>query len=123
MKKRSKNPPPREWSVFDRRQLQIAKAALKLPPVGRVGALMKSEAQRVVRHLTKKYVKNPVLAVFGANPPKGDVMSKRVMEVRYIHTADGRAYKHPFKSGVRMLALPNGAIYLYHPDHRLWNEF
>jgi hypothetical protein len=84
---------------------------------------------QAIKQLLKKHpkavtaLKNPTLAIFGANPPKGDVMSKRVTEVRYVHIADGQAYRHPFKPGVKMLALPNGAVYLCHPSRRLWNEF
>lgn len=79
----------------------------------------------------KKYKKNPALAIV-SNPvsagtikgrKKGIIMSDRVIELRYIHIEDGKAYKHEFGLGVEMIALDNGSIMLYHPRKKLWGDY
>jgi hypothetical protein len=47
------------------------------------------------------------------NPPHVDV-SDRVYEIRYRHSADGKDYKHVFKSGVCAQLLADGSVRLYH---------
>ncbi len=66
---------------------------------------------------------NPPLVTFG-NPPRGEIMSKRVFEVAYKHATDGKAYKHEFAAGVCMEALPDGSIRIYSMrGKRLWGDF
>lgn len=40
-------------------------------------------------------------------------LSKRVLELRYVHIADGQRYKHKFKPNVCMEALHDGSIRVY----------
>jgi hypothetical protein len=60
------------------------------------------------------------------NPParRGRVMSHRVVEVRYVHAGDGKAYRHTFKPGVCLEALPDGTLRLYSSRRKpLWDNF
>lgn len=71
--------------------------------------------------------KNPSILVMG-NPPrgkrgKGREFGKQVLEVRYIHSEDGKAYKHPFTKGTRMEALPDGSVRIFHPTKPSWKDF
>lgn len=66
---------------------------------------------------------NPWLMV--ANPPEDEdgTWSHEVLSLDYIHDDDGEAYRHAFRPGVRMQALPSGDVRLYHPHKRIWREF
>lgn len=71
----------------------------------------------------------PALTIF-ANPPRGKSargakrLSKRALEIRYIHDDDGKAYVHAFKRGVTIEFLPDGSARLYRPDGKpLWKDF
>ncbi len=122
--------------MVDGSWIQLVQLGVRLPGVwvkegGRLvardnapGDYLKSEyrsnrppsARRRLRH-------NPPLVTFG-NPPRGEIMSKRVFEVAYKHTADGKAYKHEFAAGVCMEALPDGSIRIYSMrGKRLWGDF
>lgn len=46
----------------------------------------------------------------------------RVLEVRYIHDDDGEPYKHEFRPGVKMEALPDGSLRIYKPGSRVWSD-
>ena len=83
----------------------------------------------------KKYRKNPSLAIV-SNPVEsgrriqkrdnlatGHVMSDRVVEIRYVHNEDGKAYKHTFGLDVQMIALRDGSILLSHPRKPLWGNY
>jgi hypothetical protein len=66
---------------------------------------------------------NPPLVTF-ANPPRGELMSKRVYELAYKHVDDSKAYKHKFAAGVCLEALPDGSIRVYSKHgKRLWGDF
>lgn len=69
--------------------------------------------------------KNPTLAVF--NPPKknpdGKLISYEVEEIKYIHSDDGKAYRHSFGPNVRMLAMADGSVRIYHTSKKVWGNF
>lgn len=66
---------------------------------------------------------NPPLYVLGANPQPDGVWSNRVLTLDYVHEDDGQPYTHDFRPGVRMQALEDGSVRLYHPRRRIWREF
>lgn len=75
---------------------------------------------------------NPKVTVFHANPKRRAargsarpiLQSSRVYEIAYKHVKDGKAYKHPFKTGVCMELLPDGSIRIYsRTGKRLWKDF
>lgn len=66
---------------------------------------------------------NPYLAVLGANPQPPGVWSTRVLQLDYIHDDDGQPYTHAFRPGVRMQALEDGSVRLYHPNRPIWRDF
>lgn len=69
------------------------------------------------------YHNNPNLLVL-ANPKGGKLFGKEVIEIRYVHAEDGRAYKHDFGSDVRMAAMPDGSVRLYSTTgRRIWGDF
>lgn len=74
-----------------------------------------------------KPLDNPKVTVFHANPRRGGrpiLQSSRVYEIAYKHVKDGKAYKHPFKTGVCMELLPDGSIRIYsRTGKRLWKDF
>jgi hypothetical protein len=76
----------------------------------------------------------PALTVF-ANRPRGKrrvrrrnpgaawVLSRRVRMIEYDHTADGKVYRHTFRTGVMMDLLPDGSVRLYHEAGKpLWKD-
>lgn len=67
---------------------------------------------------------NPPLAVF-ANPSKGgELLSDRAFALEYRHAADGKAYRHDFKTGVRIECMPDGSVRLYRMDRKpIFGEF
>lgn len=42
-----------------------------------------------------------------------NVITHRVLEIRYKHLEDGKLYKHTFAAGVCARLLPNGDVLLY----------
>jgi hypothetical protein len=69
----------------------------------------------------------PAVTIF-ANPERdlrrGVLVSKQVVEIRYVHVANGKAYKHPFNRGVCAELLPDGSVRLYHANGKpLMQEF
>jgi len=67
--------------------------------------------------------KNPALVVLGANPQPQGMLSRRVLTLDYVHGDDGQAYTHAFRPGVKMQALEDGSVRLYHPRRRIWRDF
>lgn len=69
---------------------------------------------------------NPPLITFG-NPGTRKVvaqLSKRVLELRYIHLANNLAYKHSFARGTCAELLADGSVRLYRMDGRpLFKDF
>lgn len=54
----------------------------------------------------------------------GRQLSKRALEIRYIHDGDGQAYVHKFKPGVTIEFLPDGSARVYRPDGKpVWRNF
>ena len=75
-----------------------------------------------------RFRRNPKVTVFHANPRQRGgrpiLQSSRVYEIAYKHVKDGKAYKHPFKTGVCMELLPDGSIRIYsRTGKRLWKDF
>ena len=75
-----------------------------------------------------RFRRNPKVTVFHANPRqrggRSILQSSRVYEIAYKHVKDGKAYKHPFKTGVCMELLPDGSIRIYsRTGKRLWKDF
>lgn len=66
---------------------------------------------------------NPDLLILGANPQPAGVWSDRVLQLDYIHREDGQPYTHSFGRGVRMQALEDGSVRLFHPRKPLWRDF
>jgi hypothetical protein len=60
--------------------------------------------------------RNPAQLIVFSNPAgkRSKLISKRVEEIRYQHTADGKWYKHPFGPGVCAELLTDGSVRLYH---------
>jgi hypothetical protein len=56
-----------------------------------------------------RYAKNP-------GKGRGQLISKRVLEIRYKHNDDGKWYKHSFKAGTCAALLPDGTVVLYQQD-------
>lgn len=59
-----------------------------------------------------KFGHNPTLAIVGANPPRGRYLG-HVKEVRYIRHGGqyhGQRFKHAFKPGAKLYAMPDGSI-------------
>ena len=76
----------------------------------------------------RRMARNPKVTVFHANPRRTGgrpiLQSSRVYEIAYKHVKDGKAYKHPFKTGVCMELLPDGSIRIYsRTGKRLWKDF
>jgi len=67
--------------------------------------------------------KNPALVVLGANPPPEGIVGRRVLTLDYVHGDDGQAYTHSFRPGVKMQALEDGSVRLFHPRRRIWRDF
>lgn len=63
-----------------------------------------------------------VASVASGAKVRGELMSKNVHQLKYTHAADGQDYVHDFERGVHMLALPNGAVLLYHPSKPVWED-
>lgn len=59
------------------------------------------------------------------NPSRvAGTLSKRALEIRYVHATDGDKYVHKFRSGVTVQLLSDGSARLYRPDGRpLWRNF
>jgi len=66
---------------------------------------------------------NPALVVLGANPPPEGTLGRRVLTLDYVHGDDGQAYTHFFRPGVKMQALEDGSVRLFHPRRRIWRDF
>lgn len=64
---------------------------------------------------------NPDLVLLGANPD--GVWSHQVLQLDYVHDDNGQPYTHSFKRGVRMQALEDGSVRLYHPRKPIWKDF
>jgi hypothetical protein len=45
--------------------------------------------------------------------PAGQLITERVLEIKYRHAADGKWYKHTFKAGVCAMLMDNGTVVLY----------
>ena len=77
----------------------------------------------------KRRKPNPSILVVGANPGGegqkptrgGRIFGKEVDEVFYVHVTEGPR-RHPFGKGVKVEALPDGSIRLFHPRKRLWKD-
>lgn len=64
---------------------------------------------------------NPDLVLLGLNPDP--LWSDRVLQLDYVHGDNGQPYTHTFRPGVRMEALEDGGVRLYHPRRRIWRDF
>jgi hypothetical protein len=64
---------------------------------------------------------NPDLMLLGMNPDPE--WSSDVLQLDYVHGDNGQPYTHSFKPGVRMQALEDGSVRLYHPRRKIWKEF
>ncbi|HUT98890.1 MAG TPA: hypothetical protein VM054_07435 [bacterium] len=65
---------------------------------------------------------NPQLMILGANPQPDGLWSRRVLSLDYVHDDDGEPYTHTFRGGVRMQALEDGSVRLFHPRRRIWRD-
>lgn len=90
-------------------------------------ASSKAQAERYihVRHpgysIEKGPVKDPVRNVArSARNPSGGVFAKQVEYIEYTHADDGQPYYHAFGKGVKMEALPDGSLRIFHPNRRMW---
>lgn len=85
----------------------------------RDAAIRWAEARHGSRRGAERHGPNPTLAVLGPN--RARVFGTHVHLVKYEHVTEGfRA--HEFGPGVRMEALPDGSVRLFHPRKRLWLE-
>jgi hypothetical protein len=59
-----------------------------------------------------------------ANPGRGkrtkgsEILSRGSLAIEYVHAANGKSYRHDFKSGVTIEALPDGSVRMFRPDGR-----
>ncbi len=98
------------------------RAAVRKSTIAVVGGKLDAKAERKERRARRKATKNPVLAIMG-NPP-GKLFSKDVHAILYTHADDGKHYRHDFAGGVRMAALDDGSVRIYHPTGKpVWKEF
>lgn len=98
-------------------------------------AAAKKIAAQDYAHLTGDFANNPSLVVLGNPPLKlskaaargaaagGRVFAREVLELRYIHQEDGKAYKHTFDKGVQAVALPDGSVRLVNPRKPIWGDY
>lgn len=71
---------------------------------------------RILRRLTAAgYHKNP--------PDAESVFGKQVLAVEYIHSGDGKPYRHDFGKGVTLSANPDGSLRIAHATRRVWEVF
>lgn len=59
--------------------------------------------------------KKAVRRVLRRNPP-GELITERVLEIRYKHVADGKWYRHSFRPGICAMLMPDGTVVLYQKD-------
>lgn len=92
-----------------------------LADIGGVGVLVILAVALLV--FARNWRPNPDLLVFRENPTDPDIWSHRVYDLRYRHDEDGADYVHNFRPGVRMEALQDGSVRLFHANRRLWRDF
>lgn len=103
-------------------------------------ALVKEYPELLVTHTWTEMVRmldlpNPSLMVLGNPPIKlskaarraaesgGSVFMREVLEIRYIHQDDGKAYVHEFQKGTKGVALADGSVRLVNPKVPIWGEY
>lgn len=63
----------------------------------------------------------PAVWIF-ANPGRGKktkgstILSRRMLAAEYVHAENGENYRHDFKAGVTIEALPDGSVRIFRPD-------
>ena len=83
----------------------------------------KRKAKGKAKRKASKARRNPTLAILG-NPRGARRLAHRVYEVRYLHAANGKPYKHSYKPGAGIVLLKNGDVLLTgERGQRLWNTY
>jgi hypothetical protein len=72
--------------------------------------------KRKVKRVARKRAARRVARKRVARNPPAAVMSRRVVDVVYVHAGDGKRYIHRFAPGVVMTAIGDKEIRLHRPD-------
>lgn len=147
--KRKRNAPAysekKAWAAVHKIAARLAGSQVSAA-VQEEGYALRELAGAMLEQLGRGVHINPMLAVFGANPPRRVVTgSDDVQGILYRHKEDGRDYVHPFghgvkvknnrdgstviraaanaRSGVRAIGLSDGSVLLRHPTKPIWKDF
>jgi hypothetical protein len=88
---------------------------------------MRDDATRAAKKGAGGPLENPALTIF-ANPggkrARGQIVSRAVKEIWYVHAEDGKLYRHDFARGVTAEMLPDGSARIFRRDGKpLWKNF
>lgn len=115
----------RTGAVTPQEAEELLDAAGPMPDVGVLGgagigaALGIAATVAALVYLSRRRRPNPDLVTLGLNPP----WSSNVLELDYVHEANGYPYTHEFGPGVHMEGLEDGSVRLWHEDKPLWKDF
>lgn len=107
-------------SVMDQRTLAGALESIGVKEIGASEVYRGNPARR------RRVRSNPAIAIFG-NPGRGGkkLLSRRAIDIAYIHVEDGQAYRHKFGSGdVIELSADGKSVTIRNKNGKqLWRDF